>query len=769
MTYEKEYESNAFFTRPVLPHIVLKEGSIMVEITSPLGADKLIFESMEGKEAISELYEFKVRVYSEDIDIDFKKLLGESVAVCLQTSGSYKRYISGIVAQVKFLQTFVFDTDTDARIAYYGLIIRPQFWKSHFSKNSRVFFQKSIKEIIETVLKEDGVDFTNKASSLGGDVCEYCVQYNETNFNFVSRLMEQEGFFYFFEHTSSGSTMILAEKNKDAIAIDDAVSAKIMKSGTVNSLFSFYFQNQIVSKQYASVDYDYTNPDTLIKAKGSGEGLFGDVYEYPGGYIDSDGASKVSERRVQELTWTQNLAYGEGSIYSFVPGGAFALEDHPRSQFNQKYLIYSVLHRVNIDSRDFLYLNSFCALPETVPFMPLRKAVKPSISGTQTAVVVGPSDQEVNSDEEGRILIQFHWDAEAQNDGKTSCPVRCMQSWAGDGLGWVALPRIGMEVVVSFVNGDPDRPLVIGCVYNGKNKMPSEAAEKPEILILKTKTTPKDEEKANLMSFDDTKDNEKITFNATKDFELSSIAKENVFLLKQDGENTKTQLEVTEGLVEAVIKKGEKSTTIEEGNFTIFLKKGSMTLAMYDGDDVTTITKGNYILSVDDGEATITVKKGLKITSEDVVIVEAKKDVTVQSEAGIVMKAQKDISLKATGSIVLNATKSIEMTATKNIEMTATADVVIDAKAVTNTAKMDFAVDALNVKLTAKLDCNREGLNIADAAKLNCNREGLMIKDEAKVQATFGGTVMATLEGKVQASVKGGAMAAIGGAITALG
>jgi type VI secretion system secreted protein VgrG len=485
--------------------------------------------------------------------------------------------------------------------------------------------------------------------------------------------------------------------------------------------------------------------------------------------VDSDGASKIAERRMKELTWAQNLASGDGSYYSFVPGGAFTLEDHPRSQFNQKYLIYSVRHKVNIENDNFLYLNSFCAIPEDIPFMPLRRAVKPSIPGAQTAVVVGPSDQETNSDEDGRVLVQFHWDAEAQNDGSTSCPVRCMQGWAGDGMGWVVIPRIGMEVVVSFINGDPDKPLIIGCVYNGMNKMPAEASGKPEILMLKTKTTPKDEDKANVMIFDDTKDAEKIIFNATKDFELSSIAKENTFLLKQDGENTKTQMEVTEGLVETVIKKGEKTTTIEEGNFTISLKKGSMTLAMDDGDDVITIEKGNYILTINDGEATITVKKGLTVMSEDIVTIEAKKDVTVKTDAGIAMEAQKDISLKATGSIVLTATKSIEMSATKNIEMSATADASIDAKAITNSAKMDFAVDALNVKLAAKMDCNREGLNISDAAKLNCNREGLMIKDEAKVQATFGGTVIATLEGKVQASVKGGAMAAIGGAITALG
>ncbi|MDR3285262.1 MAG: type VI secretion system tip protein VgrG [Holosporales bacterium] len=764
VNYTLEAVDDDFFLQPISsPPVLTDEKGLTVTITSPLGTGKLLFDSLEGQESISEPFEFKLRCYSKELSVDFKKLLGKNVSVSLKTN-SENIYIAGVVIQVRSLQSFILDADEKEKISYYGITLRPKFWCANFSRKTRIFFQKSTKDIIEEVLGEEGVNFDNKASSLGTTVREYCVQYNESNFDFVSRLMESEGIFYFFTYASSGETMVLAEKNKDAESLSAEVSMKIVRDNTLNTITNFNFQNQIVSKKYSSVDYDYTKPDTKLKATGKGEGLLGEVYEYPGGYVESSEASKIGERRIKSIAWPNNLAYGEGHFISFCSGSIFELKDHIRSALNQKYLLYSVNHKIAIEGSEFSYINKFVALPESVPFTPFPKTSKPYIPGTQTAVVVGPSGKEISIDEAGRILVQFHWDLEGKDDGANSCPVRCMQGWAGPGFGWAAIPRIGMEVVVSFREGDPDQPLVIGCVYNGKNKVPEEVNQKPEILILKTRTTPKGKEKSNIMSFDDTKDAEKITFNATKDYELSSIADDNSFLLKQAGSNTKTQMFITEGLVEGVIDKGEYKMTITEGNYTIALKKGSYIMTLDDGFNMLTIKKGDYSIKIEDGSLTIETKKEISIKTESTLSIEAKDDITVKTDAALSITAAKDISIKSNAGISIKAVKDIVVKSDAGISAEAMKD--ISLKATSN-----VAVEATQkVSIKATMDLTMEGMNVKSKAQLDWAREGLNIKDTAQLQGAYKANLTIEVSGNVQANVKSSVMAGIAGsALTALG
>jgi type VI secretion system secreted protein VgrG len=307
-----------------------------------------------------------------------------------------------------------------------------------------------------------------------------------------------------------------------------------------------------------------------------------------------------------------------------------------------------VHHRVSIEDEKFVYTNDFIALQESTPFAPFRKTKKPYIHGTQTAVVVGPSGKEIHTDEHGRIWVQFHWDRDGKDDGANCYPIRCTQFWAHAGYGFISVPRIGMEVVISFIEGDPDKPLVIGCVYNGKNRIPTESFKKPEILTLKTRSTPDGGEKSNVMSFDDTNNEEKITFNATKDYEVSSIADDNSFLVRQAGANTKTQTQVVDGLLEFTIEKGEYKNIIGEGNYSMILNKGSYMIGMDDGDSMLTIKKGNYEITLNKGKMLVTAKEEVTIKTDDVVNIEALKDITIKSKTGgITLDAAKDIVIKA--------------------------------------------------------------------------------------------------------------------------
>jgi type VI secretion system secreted protein VgrG len=777
---EPERISEPFEHVPFLtPPVSFTQDGLTVAVTSALEENDLLFDAFIGKETLCELFEFQLRFYSKKTDLDIKKLIGTKLSLCVNTlKTKTQRYFSGIVVQAQALSSYLLDPQEKTYLAYYAVTLRPDFWISTLSQNFRIFTKKTAKDIIESVLKEDNVTFSNKASSLGTVQREYCLQYGESNFAFVSRLMEEEGIFYFFTHSASGAEMVLAGENKSATAISNSCSMDVVRPDTLNMVTVWQAQEQIVAKKMSVIDYDYMKPSTELKGSESGESKGGEVYEYPGGFIDSDGAGKAAKRRLEETNWAASLAFGRSGVLEFGAGCSFKLEKHSRTELNQKYLIYSCEHHFfrrlnknasektkippflyNTEESRLIYENRVTVLPEAVPFVPLRKTPKPKVFGVQTAVVVGPDDKEIHSDPEGRVYIQFVWDREGQKDGKDSLAVRCMQGWAGAGFGLAFVPRVGMEVVVSFENGDPDKPLIVGCVYNGDNKMPEAVTKEPRIAMLKTKTSPENEDKAHIFSIDDTKEAEKITVNVTKDLEISSLAKENIFLLKQEGEKTTNQLQITEGLLETTINKGERKFLLEEGNDSAILKKGSLTLELEDGDKVLTIKKGNYIINIKDGELTITTKK----------------DITIKTDAGVSVTAAKDIALKSDANITLKATKNvtiegsdISLTAQKNITEKATADYTCEAKAINQKANTDVKVEGLNISQKATLEAKREGLNIADKAQIGLKGEGLTVAFKGTVSGELAG-LMASLKGDATAEVKGGAMAAIAGALTALG
>lgn len=743
------------YTRLPMPS---KQDAMFVKIKSPLGEDDLLFDAFEGREALSELFEFHVRLYAPDPDIDFKKLLGKNLSVCITTiqkkKASNARFLAGIVTQIQALPSFVLET-TPPKLAYYNVTLRPSFWLSTLSKGFRVFMKKKTIEIIESVLKEDKVDFTNKASA-GKTVREYCVQYDESNFDFVSRLMEEEGIFYYFEFSASGAKMILADANKLGTDLGE-FPMETFRPDVVNGITLLNAQNQVVAKKFEAVDRDYMKPSTSLKATGSGQSLGGEVYEYPGNFLDSGGASKTGPLRMKEIAAPENLTFGQSGVLAFQAGGIFKLTKHPRKALNQKYFLIAVEHRIQQrppqtlqgprsplrEKVQMIYANRFTAMPNDTPFMPPRTTPRPKIYGVQTALVVGPKGKEIYCDKEGRVFVQFLWDREGKKDEKSSLPVRCMQGWAGGNFGLAFVPRIGMEVLVAFENGDPDRPIIVGCLYNGENKMPDAVPKEPRIAMLKTQTSP-DSKESNIMSFDDTKDKEKIYFHATKDYELQSEAKDNQFLVKQDGDNTKTQTQIKKGLLETAIKEGEKKVQIDKGNYSIQLKKGSMTIKLDDGDKVLTLAKGNYTINIQKGKMTVT----------------AKQDIAFQTDANFSVTAKKDIKLTAQGDISLKAMK--------NITLKSTLDTKIDAKAISEKATMDCSRQGLNVSDKATVEYKRQGLNVSDKATLMVKGEGLMANYKGTVAGVYAG-LTATLKADTMAATQGGALAALKGGGIALG
>lgn len=714
-----------------------KPGAMSVTVSSAL-KDDLLFDCTIGEDALSELFVYHVRLYSSKADLDLSKILGQNMTLCLSSTDSKKkRYISGVVTHARSLPAYLIDGAAKEHRAFYSVILRPKLWLSTLTKNFRVFMKKKPKEIIETILGEDGINFTNKVSSAGNTVREYCLQYNETNFEFISRLMEEEGIFYFFEYGASGETMILADANKSAGDIGEC-SMNVPSHEYLNRIFYLNYQTKMVTKKYAAVDLDYMNPDTTLKASGSDSNQKGEWYEYPGRFLDSGLASKAGERQIKAISWPEKLVFGRGSVLDFSSGSIVKITDHLRKDLNQKYLLYSVrtLIQRGPDPENptqricFFVTNSFTALPNDTPFVPRPKTPKPRINSVQTALVVGPSGKEIYSDEEGRVFVQFLWDREGAKDGKNSCPVRCMQGWAGPGFGLAFVPRVGMIVVVSFENGDPDRPLIVGCVYNGKNAMPEAVTKEPRICMLKTKTSEKDGDKANIMSFDDTKDAEKITFNATKDYELSSKADDNLSLYKQAGKNTTTRGYIEEGLLEGTIKKGERKFTIEEGNDSLTLKKGSLTVTLNDGDKVVKLDKGDYTITISKGKLTITAKDNITISTDAKMTLSSKGDMVFDSKANITMKAAQNVKIEAG----------------MNMDLKSSMNTTIKA--------------SMNLTAEASLSFSAKGLNLTTEGTLSWTGKGL--------SATLQGSVSAQMTG-LTSKVVGSALAALTGGAVAIG
>src|SRR5581483_2282567 len=310
---------------------------------------------------------------------------------------------------------------------------------------------------------------------------DYCVQYRESNLNFISRLLEEEGISYYFAHTDGEHTLNIVDGTTSAgqCTENEVPYSTTSEDGTVppSTIFSLVSADQVYTPKIALTDYNFETPSmnllasahTINKTSGSEE-----RFDYPGGYQDTSDGTRYGDVRIAEHETFASLLHGNGNCSSFTSGYQFTLTDHFRDTVNGAYLLTSVQHQAEIsdytsgDTEGVEYSNTFTAIPVDVDFTPPRRAPKPVIHGTQTAVVVGTSGEEIYVDKYGRVKVQFFWDRDGQKDEKSSCWIRVAQIWAGKNWGWMTIPRIGQEVLVDFLEGDPDRPLIVGRVYNAE-------------------------------------------------------------------------------------------------------------------------------------------------------------------------------------------------------------------------------------------------------------------------------------------------------------
>ena len=465
---------------------------------SPLGEDALLITQLRGHEGISRLFHFDLELLSENASLDFSAIIGKNVTIRVNQPDHTDRFINGIVS--RFSQS-----GSTATLTSYHAEVVPWLWLLTRTADCKIFQMMTAPEIIQAIFATYGL--SNVRYNLQGTypVREYCVQYRETDFNFVSRLMEQYGIFYFFEHSNGSHTLVLADSNGAFEACPGQSEIRYQTTFGATRLdediISGWTQEQEMrSGKYSLMDFNFETPPLNLQVNVDSvlpppAGMTFEIYDYPGEYVIKDVGESLATVRIEEEETLTVLTNGGSNCRSLVSGYTFNLLEHPRGDMNQTYVLQSVEHTASEAYEagvegGFSYANHFACIPLSVRFRASRVTPKPVIQGLQTAIVAGVPGEEIYVDKYGRIKVQFHWDRFGRRDENSSCWIRVSQNWAGKRWGVVFLPRIGQEVLVGFLEGDPDQPMVMGCVYNADQIQPYDLPNYQTRSVIRTNTTP---------------------------------------------------------------------------------------------------------------------------------------------------------------------------------------------------------------------------------------------------------------------------------------
>jgi type VI secretion system secreted protein VgrG len=548
--------------------------------------DELLLQSFNGEEGISRPFHFELAMHSENRSIQFDSIVGKKATVTVFLRDGSPRYINGIISSFSQGGSSPLEGGTVPTIftSYYATLV-PWLWALTRTSDCRIFQNLSVPDIIAKVFKDHG--FSDFANRLYGafEPREYCVQYRETDFNFVSRLMEEEGIFYFFEHTQDKHILVLANRPNEfkPSPLHKEVSYKsVIGDKRLEDVINSFFKNQEFRPgQWTMTDYNFQQPtlDLTATVIGLDERKL-EIYDYPGEYREKGQGERYAGIRMEEEQTPMIVISGSSACAGFTPGYRFDLRDHYRRDFNKSYVLTSVSHSADqgTDYRssaeqaaaEFHYSNRFQCVPHPTAFRPPRLTPTPVVHGSQTAIVVGPSGEEIYVDKYGRVKVQFHWDREGKYDENSSCWMRVSQNWAGKRWGAMFIPRIGQEVIVDFLEGDPDQPIITGRVYNGDSMPPYALPDEKTKSVIKSYSS-KGGGGFNEIRFEDKKGEEQVFIHAEKQQDnrvkkdsLEWVGAERHLIVKQD------QLEKVEGDKHLQIK-GDQNEKVDG---TVSLKAG---------------------------------------------------------------------------------------------------------------------------------------------------------------------------------------------------
>jgi type VI secretion system secreted protein VgrG len=637
------------------------QGVRHLTINTPLGADKFLLKSLQGEEQISGLFHYRVELISQDDAIDFSQIVGKKVTITIQLpGGSDSQFVNGVVG--RFAQA-----GKSARFTTYFADIYPWLWLLTMNSGYNIFQNKSVPDIVQQVFSDHGfTDFKNSLAKTHKPR-EYCVQYGETAFNFVSRLMESEGIFYFFEHSASAHTMVLADDSSSYLSPPGLNAVQASASGrsweTADALLECNLEQQVVAGEYKSDDYNFETPSTDLLATASGTDTSRSIYEFPGSYLTASDGEGITSMRLDELQAPGKVLRGSSMCRAFHAGSKFTLANHYRSDANTAYVLRSVTIQADQDQ----YSNSFDAFPADITFRPSQVTARPRVPGAQTALVVGKSGEEIWTDQYGRIKVKFYWDQSSASDETSSCWIRVMQAWAGKAWGSIFIPRIGQEVVVSFLHGDPDRPLVTGCVFNAQETVPYTLPDEQTKSTVKTNSS-KGGSGFNEFRFEDKAGSEEVFMQAQKDMNVTVL---NDLATTVTNNRTTTVKQKNDSLV---VDQGDRSIKVNAGNETHEVK-GTRGLTITGNETHT--NKADFSQSVT-GNFTLKVSGNLSIQVDGSISIKSGTSLDVQAGTALSMKAGTSLSTEAGTSLANKAGTSINNEA--NVSITSKANASHDVE-----------------------------------------------------------------------------------------
>jgi len=534
-----------------------QEGRLLNFTTASFPNEEVVIHSLRATEGLSQLFTFELDLLHDEEEGGYEaftitpdQVLNKPMSVAANQRDGANRYFHGICT--RFSQG-----SRDERFSKYRAVVRPQVWLLTQSSHNRIFQNLSIPDVLTKVLEG-----FNPSLRLSGNYepRNYCVQYRESDWDFASRLMEEEGIFYFFEHSSSGHTLVIADSDTAIAACPSKAELPFLTDISVNpdewegAINSFHVSNQLRTGKYRVRDHHFQLPTNTLEAEQMSRfdvngNRDNEVYSYHGEYaklfdgINSSGGEQPNELskvfparqhtidvRQQEIDVAYKTAVGSSDSCALIPGFKFKLTMHPTAENNRNHTIVSTKIEVLQDpgyvsdeERARAYVVSFASIPQgegQAPFRPARVTPRPVMHGSQTAVVVGPSGEEIFVDKYGRVKVQFYWDRDGQFNAASSCWLRVGTSIAGNKWGTMFIPRIGQEVMVDFLEGDPDQPIITGSVYNPETMPHYDLPKFKTLTYIKTRTSPDDGKGFNELRFEDKQGKEQVFIHSQKRYDL---------------------------------------------------------------------------------------------------------------------------------------------------------------------------------------------------------------------------------------------------------
>ena len=605
-----------------MPNLDLSQAEFLFHSDALADATLFVYQ-FSGSESLSQPFEFQVDLVCDDPNLDLEAPIGQAACLTLRgrtfDGGRYQRYVHGVIE--RFVQI-----GAGVRQSRYQATLVPTIKQLAFTRNSRIFQKLSSPDVTKQVLSEDKIPSDWVSQLLHGSYGprDYCVQYQESDLNLIQRLWEEDGIFYFFEHERDKDKLVLGDGGHAFSTLPVYEELRLRDKPHLHEECLFEFRAESAMRPGGTVlrDFKFKQPALEMEATAQAS-KFADfkMYYFPGEYVDPQLGKQIAQLRLEELQCQKSFYVGTSSVRAMLPGHKFTLCGHRRDDCNQEYLIISVEHRgtqplalgeEGNGKQEAAYQNRLTCIPTQVPFRPARVTPRPTISGVQTAVVVGPPGEEIHCDDHGRIKVKFHWDRSAGRDDNSSCWIRVSQPWGGAGQGGMFIPRVGQEVVVQFLEGDPDRPLIVGRVYNGENPVPHGLPAAKNISTIRSASTPGGGG-FNEIKFDDSKGKEEVFVHAQ--FDMNEVVEHNhstTVLANQTNTVTVDQTNTVNGNQTETVKKNQ-SVTVTEGDQSITVQTGNRTLTVKQ-NLTETVQSGDHTATIQSGSSSLTVKQDRNVT-----------------------------------------------------------------------------------------------------------------------------------------------------------